>query len=714
MLRQVFLAGIAFFIFCPCGRSQQPGIDPAKLAEVQRKMDSLMKDPKLKALMNKNNSAGKTPGIASLPPNIAQLASNPMGAMTASRKPDTAFLSRLRLPRRNDSALATIPAKPLTHAQLVTRIANLKNSLIPELQAHFATEMVNTANVGSTGAANAAALAWMAGRQDVALELAIDGADIDPDDDIALNTLGSVLTLCGMPEEAIPILDYIDRSIPDNATVDNNLGQAYTGLGDIEKGSSYLKRALSQSPYHPNANMTLADIAYIHGDKAAAKTYCENSLRGGFIVEAWTMLRSIDKKASLMQLIKRRYTQPDYFNPEKFKLPEQCKQASDIKKLAPEYEAYHAMLAAEKAKYQKMLKVEQDYIRKNLADEAMKRIHSSQKNPFRPFGEFAITVLGDIEETYGDKLLRLNEYDTVYYKRMDTLHADCLKELAAKDETFKDRADKAGEGNPDIGLEHDQCMAENMVADNYLPQFAKLTEERQREWLNQTKDYFNDYAYWCFLASLDDHQYHQMFYQLVISYLDLMSKLSHTMLIGCTGKFEDAPEISELEFREGKCPINAEIPLLNTLHHGKFDGWIGKINVDCEEFALDLGELLIFSLERKFATGETTIALGAGLGLWIPWVPIETTGKGQFYLTLGGDHPIDGGFRYEIETDIKGLNNNSKAGYAIGINSEGPHMDLKSTGGFQKLSEYLGTHTEQQVNKNVKIYNNNPKGAHKE
>lgn len=721
---------ILLLLFCACclmevavsqNTTAQQQQQARVLAEAQRKIDSIMKDPKLKQYM-KGNQSGSTPGLPSLPPDLAQLAANPMAALAAPRKKDTAFLSHITTPPRNEKQLALIPAATLTRPQLAAWVKALKKHVIPDLQTHFGTEVVNTSAVGSTGASDAAALAWIRGRADVALELAIDGADIDPDDDIALNNLGSILTMCGMPFEAVPILDFIDRTLGDNPTVDNNLGQAWFGMGEIDKASAYLKRATAKSPYHPNANLTLAYIEYSHGNKAAAKEYCENALRGAYIPEAWTMLKSIDTKAELMSLIRIRYKQPDEFNPHKYPLPPQCRLAAEIKNLKPEYEAYRDMLISAKKRYQSLLKQEQGYIRDNLAKDVMKKV-SNKQSPFPPFADFGIAVIGDLGETYQDKILKLAKYDSNYFRKMADLKQSCLEELKKKDESFKERADKAGEGNPDMNLEHDICMAENEVADKYLPQFADLTEARQQEWLNQLKDYYIDYAFWCRVAAMDEHQYNQMFDQHVLSFLTLLEKLATTEMIGCSGKFEEKPEESEFEFKEGKCPIDGEIPFANLGKHGhEFEGWIGKVDLDCEAFGLELGEGIIFNLDRKFNTGETTIALGLGETWYPPYCsPVEGSMKMQFYISFGGDHPVDIGIRWETEMDIKGMNKpENKAGWKVGVNTSGPHFDPYSEG---PLPDALGgffanklydLRPEAQVNPHVKIFNVNPGGAHKD
>ena len=690
----------------PClAIAQQPSqADLDKLQkEMQQKANAIMNDPKYKQYLGKNNAVN-TGGMTNI-------SSNPFSL----QKPDTAFLSKMKLPSKKNKELGVIPAKTLTRSQLTDLVTNLKKIVIPGLQ-HYSTEMLNVSSLSSTDASTAAALAWCIERPDVALELAIDGADISVDDPNALNNLSGILTMCGMPFAAVPILDYIKQADPGNSTVDNNLGQAYVAMGDIEKAKSFLQQATGESPYHPNANYTLACIAYAQGDKQAARGYCENSLRGGYFPETWTMLKSIDKKARLMDLIRNRYKQPDYFNPHKYTLPEQCKTTDQLKQMKTEYGMFKNMLKSVKNDYENKVKAERDYVRKNLAEDVMKKVQK-KKSPFRPFGAFALAVLGDIYEDYADKIAKLNKYDTLYKERITALNKSYEEEKKQVIASFADRADKAGEGNADMQLEADMCKAQNELANKYLPQFAQLNEERQREWIEQTKNYFIDNAYWCYIASLDDHSYREMFYELVIEYINMLEKICTTRLIGCSKIFDTDEKDKAFEFGEENCPYNTEIPFPVEGKKGELEGFIGKIQLDCEAFGLELGEGLIFNLDKKLGSGETTLAFGAGLSKHIPDCHfLEGGGKMQFYITFGGAQAFDIGVKYELEMDIKGLYHpEQKLGMTIGFNSgSGSHLDTFGEGyisdvGADKILELMDAKVKQdpQINKNIKMYNNN-------
>jgi hypothetical protein len=485
-------------------------------------------------------------------------------------------------------------------------------------------------------------------------------------------------------------------------------------MGDIQKAKNNFQRAVGSSQYHPEANYALACIEYKNGNKAAAQKYCENCLRGGYIGSAWTMLKAINPKAKMMELIKERYHQPDFFNPHKYPLPDQCKNADQVEALTLTYRMYENMLFAEGQKYEHLYKTEADYVSKNLPDQMMKAV-SEKKSPLRPFGAFANVVMGDIQETYGETFLRLQKYDTVYFQKMKALKDQCNKELKQVDERFKDRADKAGEGNPDMDLEQEICDAKNGIANKYLPEFASLTEERQNEWLMLTKDYFNDYAFWCYVASVDDHQYHKMFYSLVKEYLTMLGRLAHTELINCKANYTYSKDKdAELEFEEGKCPFKANIDVEVKGEDGKTEK-PAKLEIDCEEFAgdLDIGDGVSFKFKTTPA-GRTTLAFAIG---WSgnnkkskvgQYLPASVGGDMQFGLIFGGGQPADVNIKWDYNMKLPGGIKNS-AGWSVSMNSgvefHGDGVLVNHTSDWASKNIFgLDPTTPKQINPNINTY----------
>jgi tetratricopeptide (TPR) repeat protein len=99
-----------------------------------------------------------------------------------------------------------------------------------------------------------------------------------------LNNYASFLIMTGGEQAAIPILEFLNAKYPNNSTILNNLGQAWFGLGDMEKAKKYLGDAIELCPNHSMANATLAKI-FSGGsgpDKPKAISYLKASLKASY------------------------------------------------------------------------------------------------------------------------------------------------------------------------------------------------------------------------------------------------------------------------------------------------------------------------------------------------------------------------------------------------------------------------------------------------
>ncbi len=689
-----------FFLFLlfPClVIAQQPSqADLDKLQkEMQQKVNAIKSDPKYKQYFDKNNAGNAT--------SMMNTSSNPFSV----QKPDTAFLSKIKIPDRNNKALQSLPAKTYTKTELIAFIRDIKNKIATAMGGNSFTVKETDVNVLS----NDAVLGWYAGAQDRALVLALDAAEKNPDNDNALNNLSGILTMCGFPYKAVPVLEYVNNQEPDNSTVTNNLGQAYLMMGDAQKAKEYLTKAIGSLQNHPQANFTMACIEYANGNKSRAQSYCESSLRGAYINDAWIMLKAIHPNAKLMDLIRHRYKQPDFFNPHKYQLPEQCKTTDQLKQKKTEIGMFRNMLSAVKDNYANKMKAEKDFVKKNLANDVMKKVQN-KNSPFRPFGAFALAVLGDIYEDYSDKIEKLNRYDSTYKQRLDALNKNYEDEKKQVIASFEDRADKAGEGNADTQLEADRCKAQNELANKYLPQFAQLNEERQREWIEQTKNYFNDKSFWCYIASLDDHSYRDVFYQLVIEYITMLEKICTTRLIGCSKVYDTNDKDKAFEFEEGKCPFESKINVETKNEEGEKET-PAKFEIDCEKFAteLDLGEGV--SLNGKITPGgNTTLAFTGGLskkGKIANILPVSVSGSMETNVTFGNGQPLDIGYKWDYGLNLPGfLGGKNTAGWSVSMNNgvefhgDGKLVNYVSNWASKNI---FGLDPPTQLNKNIKLYN---------
>ena len=130
--------------------------------------------------------------------------------------------------------------------------------------------------------ANAANGCWMLGHWEKALFImglvCID--DITNADN--LNNYASFLISTGGEQAAIPILEYLNFKYPNNSTIINNLGQAWFGLGDMEKAKMHLGQATTLYPNHSMSNTALSQIAQSEGDNARSIQYLKAAIKENY------------------------------------------------------------------------------------------------------------------------------------------------------------------------------------------------------------------------------------------------------------------------------------------------------------------------------------------------------------------------------------------------------------------------------------------------
>ena len=117
--------------------------------------------------------------------------------------------------------------------------------------------------------------------------------DPNPDN---LNNYAAFLVMLGGEDLALPVLQKLNREFPKNSTIQNNIGQAWFGLGDLVTAEKYLDSAIMTIAWHPQANMTKAVIQENKGDKAGAVESLKKSVQGGYSTTKEDMLRKLGYK----------------------------------------------------------------------------------------------------------------------------------------------------------------------------------------------------------------------------------------------------------------------------------------------------------------------------------------------------------------------------------------------------------------------------------
>ncbi|RPA70394.1 hypothetical protein EF405_03750 [Cyclobacteriaceae bacterium YHN15] len=209
------------------------------------------------------------------------------------------------IPNPDENTIASIKATPRNEAELFNFLKDFENgadqALSPEAQKDVAPHLNKGLQTKEAGY-----MLWLSGKQEPAAYLMLKASIADPQDELLLSNLASVITMAGYAENSIPILEYLHQKNPQSSIVNNNLGQAWLSLGQITKAKPFLEQAVSEYEQHPEANRSLARIAMKENNTALAKSYLKNALKGGFSQDAYFELRDLEPsgKEDRMEILK--------------------------------------------------------------------------------------------------------------------------------------------------------------------------------------------------------------------------------------------------------------------------------------------------------------------------------------------------------------------------------------------------------------------------
>jgi tetratricopeptide (TPR) repeat protein len=162
--------------------------------------------------------------------------------------------------------ISAIPVTPPTRQQLLQNVSKMELALkkavppqtVQSVEEFAANKSVKEIQSASTGG-------WYDSKPEAALLLGMKAVTKDPADAVGLNNLAALLNMTGMEHQAIPILQHCMEAHPESATLLNNMGQAWLGLGDLVKSKQFLERCLKLDDLNPEANRSMAMI-YLFGN----------------------------------------------------------------------------------------------------------------------------------------------------------------------------------------------------------------------------------------------------------------------------------------------------------------------------------------------------------------------------------------------------------------------------------------------------------------
>jgi len=320
-----------------------------------------------------------------------------------------------------------------------------------------------------------------------------------------LNNYAAILTNLGAEQLAIPILNNLNTRYPQNSTILNNIGQAWFGLGDIEKADESLDKAIRIYAYHPQANFTKCLIEESKGHIPHAVEAAIKSIKYGYSPKKASKLEKLGYKLKSDDVDWEPPLPHDDLGLAKFKWPAYPQSVEESGQLELEWEEFREKCNSKISE----LQVQQESLEKQMSEQqeirtkqTLQASQSGTQVPLYPeMTDKAIVKLGptvqgfDAESNYifADKLQSV----MVAKGQLDELENVERTDMEALNKKYKDQF---GEGKPNPYKE--ACKDENEIRNKFLSEANTLMQHTERVYLNAVSSqtdkllYYRKYTQW--------------------------------------------------------------------------------------------------------------------------------------------------------------------------------------------------------------------------
>jgi len=348
----------------------------------------------------------------------------------------------------------------------------------------------------------AAVVFWINKEHDLALYLMLKACIEVPQDKLLLSNFATCLSMSGVPEKAIPVLDYVLNKLPDNATVLNNLGQAWLSMGNIAKAKPFLEKAVLKDDLHPEANRSLAKIALKEGNTAKAVGYLQKGLTGGFDSETYNQWSNLAPGKDVATLIRANHKQfyKDVPITKRWIMPKIPSSVTEAQEKEQNIQQFFANLdatrndmpdkieelnsAAFESQNQQFTQMHQQSANLKSLDDVQK-FKSQFGNMFHPFKFQAQLMLNSINS---------NDFSTSYSKRIEQAAANRIERLGILNSSLKSSQDQISMlRKQEDGLEGGENGVEELKLQELQKQICKLSKEIQETQLTKLAEINTQY-----------------------------------------------------------------------------------------------------------------------------------------------------------------------------------------------------------------------------
>lgn len=416
------------------------------------------------------------------------------------------------VPKKDDTRIASISRTPLSsatmgaylsdiHSKITAKLTPNLRSLAESVYKQLKLEGANPAVLGF----NAAGL-WLTGHTLIGLYVMGKVCIEDPGDIDNISNYAAMISMVGIEQKAIPVLNYLNNLYPRNSTILNNLGQAWFGLGEINKATKYLDSTIMIYAMHPQANLTKSLIEEDKGNKEEAVKLVKKSLQHSYSQEKVERLRKLGYKPSDKDFRMPPVEAGDLLNLGGNTMPPFPKSVDECIALEGMWKDFRNNLTEEGDKIAKEMEAAiqrgvEIKLQRGNAD--LNMVKASQQAG-RPLGSLspepiyysrAKLKLKEINDDYARKTKilgqKLSEYMQGEGLRVTMQYRTEMEQLSEED------AEQTGEGKAN----KDYCPKYKAATDKYLSAYNSKMEEFHREAQGILKPYLNELVQWQIYAS---------------------------------------------------------------------------------------------------------------------------------------------------------------------------------------------------------------------
>ena len=560
------------------------------------------------------------------------------------------------IPERNEARIVAAGSVKLTDATLqpyVSKVHGAVTARTGQVAASQAEQLLAAArNEGVSGSQIANGL-WTFGSSVTAIVVLGKTLSESPGSPDNLNNYAAFLVMTGAEEAALPILNYLNSKYRKNSTVLNNIGQAWFGLGDLDRAAAWLDSALNSHPGHSQANYTKSVIQEHKGDKAGAAGSIRRSIKTAYSSEKEKRLNELGGTLKSADIIWMPPLPQDPLGFGQMNWPGYPKSADESAYLNKEWEAFRAACSSRLARLSERYEAAEKAYEEGF-DRRMKEFIKPQSSMRLPvsFMPFASKVKAKLEYySEADDKLEADRY-MAQLQSLDeiqqTLHE--IEEIYGLEmqKLMDGPGRKIGEGSSRADMEA-YCAEKDNITDRYLKSANTALEASNAKWID----------YWRKTMSrmLNYHQYATGPEEFEMEKLRAQV-MWLTMISGQEVRFGDKCTFGPVQPQQKpKARQLADFYDMNCKQKSVMNLGIGTVTIECNKMTTTLdAKLLKFTVKENMddgaiIRGTAEIGYEVSAGKEVGPFKAEAKAGGAAFVEFDGTGITDAGVKVTASAD---------------------------------------------------------------